>query len=67
MPARGFAMLYVSVDLTEEGINHVDDIVHMIFSYIRLLKKEKPLKWIFEVIKKLEIIFTDWLSVTNIN
>uniref|UniRef100_A0A1B6DGR0 Peptidase M16 C-terminal domain-containing protein n=1 Tax=Clastoptera arizonana TaxID=38151 RepID=A0A1B6DGR0_9HEMI len=46
--AKGFGFFTVNVDLTEEGIEHVDDIVKLIFQYINMLKKEGPQKWIFE-------------------
>ncbi|KAJ8935785.1 hypothetical protein NQ314_012635 [Rhamnusium bicolor] len=36
----------VAVDLTEEGMKHVDDIIMLIFQYLNMLKKEGPLKWI---------------------
>ncbi|KAK9508348.1 hypothetical protein O3M35_005934 [Rhynocoris fuscipes] len=45
---RGFDFFSISVDLTEEGIEHIDDIIHTIFQYINMLKKEGPQKWIFE-------------------
>ncbi|XP_031777802.1 insulin-degrading enzyme isoform X2 [Nasonia vitripennis] len=46
--ARGFDFFSVYVDLTEEGILHVDDIVTMTFQYINMLKNEGPVEWIFE-------------------
>ncbi|XP_015602966.1 insulin-degrading enzyme isoform X2 [Cephus cinctus] len=46
--ARGFNFFSVYVDLTEEGIEHVDDIITLMFQYINMLKKEGPVKWIFE-------------------
>lgn len=45
---QGFDMFCVSVDLTEEGIEHIDDIVHFIFQYIKMLKNEGPKKWVFD-------------------
>ncbi|XP_033214183.1 insulin-degrading enzyme isoform X2 [Belonocnema kinseyi] len=45
--ARGFDFFSVYVDLTEEGLDHVDDIVTMTFQYINMLKKEGPVEWIF--------------------
>ncbi|XP_030755591.1 insulin-degrading enzyme [Sitophilus oryzae] len=44
--SRGFGFFAVTVDLTEEGMKHVDDIVKLIFQYINMLKTEKPQKWI---------------------
>ncbi|XP_034244574.1 insulin-degrading enzyme isoform X2 [Thrips palmi] len=53
-PARGFAEFTVAVDLSEEGLNHVDDIISLIFQYINLLKKEGPNKESFEEMKCLK-------------
>ncbi|XP_012215276.2 insulin-degrading enzyme isoform X1 [Linepithema humile] len=45
--ARGFCFFSVVVDLTEEGIKHVDDIVTLTFQYISMLKKKGPIEWIY--------------------
>ena len=45
--ARGFNFFNVIVDLTEEGIQHVDDIVLLTFQYINMLKKHGPVEWIY--------------------
>ncbi|RXG67447.1 Insulin-degrading enzyme [Armadillidium vulgare] len=45
---NGFAFFVVNVDLTEEGIKHVDDIVQSIFQYIEFLREKGPQKWVFE-------------------
>uniref|UniRef100_A0A8D8HZA3 Insulin-degrading enzyme n=1 Tax=Culex pipiens TaxID=7175 RepID=A0A8D8HZA3_CULPI len=45
---RGFGFFEVMVDLTQDGFDHVDDIVKIIFQYIHMLKTEGPQKWIFE-------------------
>ncbi|XP_062560794.1 insulin-degrading enzyme isoform X2 [Armigeres subalbatus] len=45
---RGFGFFEVMVDLTQDGFEHVDDIVKIIFQYINMLKKEGPKRWIFE-------------------
>nr|XP_045607622.1 insulin-degrading enzyme-like [Procambarus clarkii] len=46
--AKGFAFFVVNVDLTEEGIEHVEDIVSAVFQYLNLLKKEGPQQWVFD-------------------
>ncbi|XP_014206136.1 insulin-degrading enzyme isoform X2 [Copidosoma floridanum] len=46
--ARTIDFFSVTVDLTEEGINHVDDIITMTFQYINLIKKQGPVKDIFQ-------------------
>ncbi|KAK9703223.1 Insulinase (Peptidase family M16) [Popillia japonica] len=45
---RGFGFFGISVDLTEEGIKHIDDIVKLIFQYIKMLKASGPLLWVHE-------------------
>ncbi|CAL7937409.1 unnamed protein product [Xylocopa violacea] len=45
--ARGFSFFVVFVDLTEEGIQHIDDIVLLTFQYINMLKKHGPVEWIY--------------------
>jgi len=46
--AKGFSFFVVNVDLTEEGIDHVNDIVTAVFQYLQLLKSEGPQQWVFE-------------------
>ncbi|XP_058795185.1 insulin-degrading enzyme isoform X2 [Phymastichus coffea] len=46
--ARGFDFYSINVDLTEEGLLHVDDIITMTFQYINMLKREGPVQWIFK-------------------
>ncbi|XP_039282845.1 insulin-degrading enzyme isoform X2 [Nilaparvata lugens] len=47
-PANGFAFFSISVDLTEDGIEHVDDIIKYTFQYIHLLEKEGIQEWLFK-------------------
>ncbi|XP_017766941.1 PREDICTED: insulin-degrading enzyme [Eufriesea mexicana] len=47
LSARGFSFFVVFVDLTEEGTQHVDDIVLLTFQYINMLKKHGPVEWIY--------------------
>merc|ERR550532_2150121 len=50
---KGFSFFYVSIDLTEEGIDHVDDSIHVVFQYLRMLKTSGPKERIFQEIKDL--------------
>ncbi|KAH8371843.1 hypothetical protein KR093_009062, partial [Drosophila rubida] len=50
---NGFGFFDIVVDLTQEGLEHVDDIVNIIFQYLRMLRQEGPKKWIFDECKKL--------------
>lgn len=43
---RGFGFFGISVDLTEEGMNHVEEIIKLVFQYINMLKKTGPLDWL---------------------
>ncbi|KOX69206.1 Insulin-degrading enzyme [Melipona quadrifasciata] len=55
--ARGFSFFAVFVDLTEEGIQHVDDIVLLTFQYINMLKKHGSVEW----------IYNEYRDIANIN
>ncbi|EZA60071.1 insulin-degrading enzyme isoform X2 [Ooceraea biroi] len=55
--ARGFSFFSVVVDLTEEGIEHVDDIITLTFQYIYMLKKEGPV----------ERIYNEYKDIANMN
>lgn len=46
--AKGFMFFTVTVDLTEEGIEHVDDIVKLTFQYLEMLRQQEPMEWIFK-------------------
>ncbi|KAH9635199.1 hypothetical protein HF086_009539 [Spodoptera exigua] len=46
--ARGFGFFGVQVDLTEDGVSHIDDIIKLVFQYISMLKAEGPQRWVWE-------------------
>lgn len=46
--SKGFDFFTINVDLTPEGIDHVDDIIYLLFQYINMLREKGPQKWIFE-------------------
>ncbi|XP_017301100.1 insulin-degrading enzyme [Diaphorina citri] len=43
----------VTVDLTLDGINHADDIVELLFQYIKLIHDQGPQEWIFKEYKEI--------------
>lgn len=45
---KGFMFFKVDVDLTEEGIEHLDDIVTLTYQYVNMLRNEGPQAWIFQ-------------------
>ena len=54
-----FAFLSISIELTSEGVENVDEVVSTVFSYIRLLLREGSKQWIFEELKHTtELSFT---------
>ncbi|XP_053683115.1 insulin-degrading enzyme [Sabethes cyaneus] len=50
---RGFGVFDVMVDLTQDGFEHIDDIVAIVFQYINMLKREGPQRWIFDEYRNL--------------
>ncbi|KAG7269730.1 hypothetical protein CRUP_037614 [Coryphaenoides rupestris] len=52
--ARGFMFFIINVDLTEEGLLHVDDIIFHMFQYIQKLRTEGPQEWVFQECKDKE-------------
>eukprot|EP00064_Thunnus_orientalis_P002979 superscaffoldBa00000234_g2987 len=51
--AKGFMFFIINVDLTEEGLLHVEDIIFHMFQYIQKLRTEGPQAWVFEECKDL--------------
>ncbi|XP_076104390.1 insulin-degrading enzyme-like isoform X1 [Mytilus galloprovincialis] len=51
--AKGFMFFKVDVDLTEEGQEHIDDIITLTYQYFNMLKREGPKQWIFDECKDL--------------
>lgn len=51
--SKGYAFFIVYVDLTVEGLDHVDDIIELVFQYIQMLKEVGPLQWVFEEVKSI--------------
>ncbi|XP_028137935.1 insulin-degrading enzyme isoform X1 [Diabrotica virgifera virgifera] len=43
---RGIGFFAVAVDLTEEGMDHIDEIIELVFQYLNMLKKEGPQQWV---------------------
>uniref|UniRef100_A0A1Y1LI14 Insulin-degrading enzyme n=1 Tax=Photinus pyralis TaxID=7054 RepID=A0A1Y1LI14_PHOPY len=50
---RGIGFFGISVDLTEEGMFHINDIVKLVFQYLEMLKVNGPLQWIQEEQKRI--------------
>jgi len=48
-----FGFFKISVDLSEDGLQHIDEITSIAFQYLNLLKKDGIQEWIFEECKDL--------------
>ncbi|CAH1739015.1 unnamed protein product [Aphis gossypii] len=60
--ARGIELFDVDVDLTEKGVDHVDDIIKLIFQYVNMLRREGPQEWFHDEnsnISKMQFQFKD--------
>lgn len=51
--ANGFMFFGINMDLTEEGLGHVDDIITLMYQYIHLLTNVGPKEWVFNECKDL--------------
>ncbi|XP_041476883.1 insulin-degrading enzyme-like isoform X1 [Lytechinus variegatus] len=52
--AKGFAFFIINVDLSEEGLDHVDDIILHMFQYLNMLRKEGPQQWVHDECRDLD-------------
>uniref|UniRef100_A0A668VJ59 Insulin-degrading enzyme n=1 Tax=Oreochromis aureus TaxID=47969 RepID=A0A668VJ59_OREAU len=52
--ARGFMFFNIKMDLTEEGLLHIEDIIFHMFQYIQKLRSEGPQEWVFNEYKDLK-------------
>lgn len=62
--SRGYAFFEVSVELTEEGLLHVEDIILRIFQYLQMLRREGPQAWIWRENQRLEEIAFKFMEKT---
>ena len=46
--AKGFGFFKVNMFLTQDGQEHVDEIVTLLFQYLQMLREVGPLKWVFD-------------------
>ncbi|XP_045516771.1 insulin-degrading enzyme isoform X1 [Pieris brassicae] len=63
--ARGFGFFSVQVDLTEEGVEHTDDVVTLLFEYLAMLREVGEQRWVWDEqreLSALEFRFRDALE-----
>eukprot|EP01135_Chromosphaera_perkinsii_P003217 Nk52_evm24s238 gene=Nk52_evmTU24s238 len=49
---EGYSLFKVTVEVTEEGLDHIDDIVEVFFSFVDLVRKEGIKEWIYSECQK---------------
>lgn len=54
--AAGFGVYMVTMDLSTEGLEHVDDIIQLMFNYIGMLQAAGPKQWIHEELAELSAV-----------
>lgn len=51
---NGFKFFFIYLnEMTEKGIENVEEILKLVFQYFNMLKKDKPPKWLFDEINDL--------------
>lgn len=51
LSTRDYACYVVKVDLTAEGVNHIEEIVTAIFAYIGMIQRAGPQDWVWKELK----------------
>uniref|UniRef100_A0A0K0EQW9 Insulin-degrading enzyme n=1 Tax=Strongyloides stercoralis TaxID=6248 RepID=A0A0K0EQW9_STRER len=51
--SKGTEMFCVDITLTNEGLDHTDEILKIFFNYIGVLKREGPQEWIYDENEKI--------------
>ena len=64
--SKGFDFFIVNVDLTEKGLEHIDDIIKLVFQYFNMLRKEGVQEWVRKFYRIIFLLF--WKrKIMNIN
>ncbi|KAI7693124.1 hypothetical protein SSS_03344 [Sarcoptes scabiei] len=62
---NGFGFFFINVDLSEKGLKQTDEIIILIFQYIKMLKETGPRKEIFDENKGLGYIKFNFMEKCN--
>uniref|UniRef100_A0A182UQK8 Peptidase M16 N-terminal domain-containing protein n=1 Tax=Anopheles merus TaxID=30066 RepID=A0A182UQK8_ANOME len=49
-----YTLFGVSITMTDRGLENVEQILKAVYSFVRLLKREGPLEWIYKELQELE-------------
>ena len=62
---KSFSMMGVSIELTEDGIDHVTEVVGLVFQYIHIMREATPQKWIWDEMKTINDINFRFLAKSS--
>lgn len=54
LKVKDFSLFVVSITLTKEGFDQIDKVISFVFTYFKLMKKQKVSKEIFEELSKIQ-------------
>ena len=64
--SKGFDFFIVNVDLTEKGLEHIDDIIKLVFQYFNMLRVQGAQEWVRKFHRIIFLLF--WKrKIMNIN
>uniref|UniRef100_A0A182M321 Nardilysin n=1 Tax=Anopheles culicifacies TaxID=139723 RepID=A0A182M321_9DIPT len=49
-----YTLFTTSITMTDHGLDNVDEILKAVYSFVRLLKRQGPIEWIFKELQELE-------------
>lgn len=59
------ALFSISVTLTEQGMDHIHEVLTVIFQYLDMLRRVGPQKWVYEEIRTIEENEFRWQEQTD--
>ena len=60
-----FSCLNVSIELTDSGLGHTDEVVTIVFQYIGMIVQQGPLQWIADEVKQLSELNFKYINKTE--
>lgn len=54
--AKGFTFFICDMEVTESGLDHVNDIIASLFQYVKMLREMEPQDWIFKEVQAISVI-----------
>ncbi|KAK6058902.1 hypothetical protein COOONC_03508 [Cooperia oncophora] len=54
--AKGVSLFQIEVNLSDDGLNHVEEVISLVFNRIGLLRRSGAIAWIYEELRKIDEI-----------